>query len=364
MQAKAQIKPLIVDQAILAKNLAMLTLAAESKQTIPVLSTVLLEAKDGRLHMTATDLDVALGCSCDVVDFAPLVCAVNAKLLASIVSKATEDVRFEVDGSRLKVSYADSEMRLPVTEREHFPNIQRIEAGELELSAGIVHKLICQTDYVVDNEESRHAVVAALLRYKDGHIEAVTNDPHRLAVARAEAESTAFNLVIPKRVLNVLRAILDKQETVHIADSENLLRFDLPNMTLTGRKLAREFPNVDFVLNSLAPTKSVTVKTAAFKAAVDRVADFRDDRSHKVRIDFVPGYLELSSINVDRGQGKTRLAIDYTDEPTAVGLNVIYLAAALRVIDTDEITLQFSQTEQPVIIDANGYRAVIMSMRL
>jgi DNA polymerase-3 subunit beta len=364
-RAQTQTEPLIIDRTVLAKNLAALTLACDSKQTIPVLSAVLLETKDDRLHMTATDIDVALECLCEVVAFAPVVAAVNAKLFASIISRATEDVQLQIAGTWLKVSYADTEMLLPITEKEHFPNIQRIEAGELELPAEIVRKVIGQTEYAIDKTEGRYSLQAGLLRYKDGQVEAIGNDGTRMAIASAEAEAEpkSFNLVIPQKALKVLYAVLEGRERVLIAQNDNLLRFDIDRMVLTVRKLARDFPNCDFVLGQLGLTGSVALNTKSFRSMIERMFDLRDNQTRHARITIENGWLDMEYVAVDRGQGRSRIAVEYAGEPIKFGVSVVYLREAVGVIDANDLTLRWSTNDKPIAIDAPGYRAVIMTIQ-
>lgn len=366
MTAKLKQLATIISRAKLIKQLAALLTACETKTTIPILATVLLELRDGVLHLTATDLDVSLECQCEVETAgSPFAVAINARLLNSLVAKASNEIRLEIDGSRMRLSYDGMDSLLPFDEREHYPNVQRLDAGELAIPATILRSLIRQTSFAIDKEESRNVVVAALCRYRDGRIEMVANDPGRLAIVGVKGEHKPFMFVLPRKGITALYGILEGQDgNVLVAQNDNLLRFDVAGMVLTARKLSRDFPNIDFVLSKVQTTSEFTVKTAALKIMLDRMADFSDDHSSHLRMTVEPGSLTMQRISSERGEGKTRLAIEYAGEPVTIGVTRTFFLDAVRVVGTEDVVIKFSDPDSPIVVESNGYRSVIAPCHL
>lgn len=351
-----------IDAGLLAKELTVLETACERKETIPILSTVLLETVGQRLHLTTTDLDVSLEASCAVEVGRDYATAVRARQLTGIVTKGSGPLTFRLDGERLTVKDLTAEINLPASDKSHYPSVQKIEEGLISLPAKPLRSMIHKTALAIDKVESKWSLSAVLLRSKEGKMEMTANNQHRISVASAELDGESFEMTIPKKALQILYSLLDQVESVTVNQTNNLLRFDLGERILTARKLATSFPRIDNFLAQVKTTAEVTLETAIVRRALERLEVLLDDRTEHIRLE-IGSSLTIGCASADRGEGKITVPVGYDGKPLVIGINYRYLLDALKVIDTPNFSLAFDKPESPVVLTSGGYRSIIQPIR-
>ena len=363
----------------LAKELNLLQGVVEKKNTIPILSNVLLEtAGQSLITMVATDLDVSLQteCAADVTEAGSVV--VQAKKLFDIVRNLPDsDIHFiKEENDWTKITCGLSEFKIVGQAKEHFPSTPQFNGAGLEISASLLHSLISRTIYAITQEESRYALNGALLLFSEGKLQVVATDGHRLASVTANVEkagptdeASQVRVIIPKKALTeLLRLTSGSDEVVEFSKDDNHLYFRMGPRQLTSRVLAGQFPNYDLVMPK-SNDKLVPVNADRITQAIKRAALMADERSHGVKFDLANGRLNITSQSADVGEARETIAVDFQGDSLNIGFNAQYLLDFFAVVGSEEVVFEFKDDQSPALLrpptaEPYDYRYVVMPMRL
>lgn len=356
------------------KELNLLQGVVEKKNTIPILSNVLIESSDtSSVSMVATDLDVSLstGCAAEVAETGSMV--LQARKLFDIVRSLPDaDISFHKEANdRVKITCGSSEFKLVGQAKEHFPTTPSAADFELAIPASMLHTLINRTIYAITQEESRYALNGSLLQLGDGKIQMVSTDGHRLALASATLEKdiaeNKARVIIPKKALTELAKLTAGADgELQFGKDENHLFFKLGHRQLASRMLSGQFPNYELVLPK-NNDKTIELNSEKLAQAIRRVALMADERSHGVKLDISEGRLNITAESADVGEAKETIAIDYNGEPVGIGFNAQYLLDFLSAAGSEQVSFEFKDEQSPALLRPDGsgdYQYVIMPMRL
>lgn len=358
------------------KELKLSQGAVEKKSTIPILSNVLVEAVEDAIVLTATDLEQTIRCSCPAKVKKQGSSTLPATLLLHYVQLLPEvtEIHFKLDDNFwMRLACGRAKARIAGMSRDSFPNAPE-ELGVViaAIPLGQLVSMIGQVDYAISREESRFTLDGALLVLKEGAITMVSTDGHRLAFVERKAEiSGAYRLLLPRKALTQLSKLSGSEDgatLVQISRDNNSLFFRIGERLLISRELTGNFPDYARVLPKELP-HSVTVQREALKAALDRVAQFSDERSHAIRLAFHPGELKLQASDIETGESEESVEIEYAGPVTNIGLNVAYALDFLRATSESSLRIQFTNEKgavefQPVGDQTGEYRYVVMPMRI
>ncbi len=365
-----------LSKATLLKELNLLQGVVEKKNTIPILSNVLIEANgEATLSLVATDLDVSLETECAAEIAAPGAIVLQAKKLFDIVRNLPEaEITFEkTDNDWVKITCGAAEFKVVGQAKEHFPTPPQSKQAGAKVSAAVLHNLINRTIYAITQEESRYALNGALFMTAEDRVQMVATDGHRLALVSVKQEgataSDPFKVNIPKKALaELLKLTAGSEELVEFVEEENHLFFKLGQRQLSTRLLAGQFPNYELVLPK-DNDKRVALNTEKIAQAIRRAALMADERSHGVKFELSNGRVEISSQSADVGEAKETLPVDYTGDPLSIGFNAQYLLEFFNVVGTSEVVYEFKDEQKPTMLrpvgdDQYDYQYVVMPMRL
>ena len=366
-----------VSKSELLKELTATQGVVERKMTIPILSNFLFEAAEGELTITATDLDLSLRTSCRADVKREGACTIPARKFydyVKLLGEGNVGVKL-LENHWVNIRSGRSNTKMVGMARSNFPSLPAFPtSGAVKIPAQTLRTLIAKTVFAISTEESRYTLNGALLVLKPESITMVATDGHRLA--HIVKEGIPFEIagemktLIPRKAMAELLTLLGAPELefVEFAKDESTLFFRLGSRLLTSRQLTGQFPNYEAVLPK-EHNKSITVRTEDLLAAIQRVAQFADERSGAIKMRFEHNELRISSSSTETGESEDSIETAYNAEPLSIGFNSAYLVDFLKATDSDNVYIEFKDSQsagqlRPEGIDEYKYRYVVMPMRI
>jgi DNA polymerase-3 subunit beta len=366
-----------VKKADLVKELSLGQGVVEKKTTIPVLSNVLVEAREGEVILTVTDLELGIRSSCPAVVKKSGATTVPARKLLDYV-RLLPDAELAIKVSEnhsANIVCGRARTRIAGMARDNFPELPKMPAALTSIPAGLLANVISKTIFSIANEESRYTLTGGLMVLKEGALVMVATDGHRLAHIEMthsfEGISGELKALVPKKAMvEILKMATEagSSASVGFATDENHLFFECGKRLLIARRLTGQFPDFERVLPK-EKGHSVVLNREEVTAAVRRVSQFADDRSHAVRLELTSDELKLVSSGSDVGESEESLPIEYGGEKMKIGFNSQYLLEFLGVAETETVEIDFrgedsaGQLRLPAAEGVN-YRYVVMPMRI
>ena len=367
-----------VSKSELLKELTATQGVVERKTTIPILSNYLFEAADDRLTLTATDLDLSLRTSCATKVKKEGSCTIPARKLYDYVKLLPDgDISIKLlENQWISIRCGRSNTKMVGMARANFPTLPVFPtAGAVKIPAKVLRAMIGKTIFAIANEESRYTLNGALMVLKPESITMVATDGHRLAHVERPGEkfegiSGEMKTLVPKKAMNELRILLDATDSDHVefAKDDSTLFFRIGQRLLTSRQLTGQFPNYEAVLPK-DNNKSITVKAADFSSAIQRVAQFADERSGAIRMKLEKNELKISSSSTETGESEDSLETAYDGDLVTMGFNSAYLLDFLKAAGADQVRLEFKDSQsagqlRPEEGEDYKYRYIVMPMRI
>ncbi len=370
---------LTIEKAALMKSLGHVQSVVERRNTIPILSNVKLEASDGRLALTATDLDLAIDESVDVETAVPGGTTVPAHTLYDIVRKVSEGAQIELalnpEDHRLTLTAGRSRFTLACLPGDDFPVMS---GGDLphrfELPAADLKRLVDKTRFAVSTEETRYYLNGIYLHVteSDGEsvLRAVATDGHRLArvqLAAPEGSNGMPGIIIPRKAVGELRKLIDEFDgVVGIALSDTKIRFSFDSAILTSKLIDGTFPDYSRVIPQ-SNDKVMEVDGKSLAEAVDRVSTISSDKTRSVKLALEKDRLTLSVTSPENGTATEELAVDYQSDPMEIGFNSRYLMDILGQVEGELVHVVLADSASPTLVRDNADAEalyVLMPMRV
>ena len=371
-----------IERATLLRCLSHVQSVVERRNTIPILSNVLIEASaDGTVKLMATDLDLQVVESMQAVSVeAPGAITVSAHLLFDIARKLQEgsQVGIETADNRMTVKAGRSRFQLPTLPRDDFPVIVE---GDLptsfELPAKQLAELIDRTRFAISTEETRYYLNGIFLHVSDEDqpvLKAAATDGHRLArytLPRPEGAQGMPDVIVPRKAVGELRKLLDEalDGNVEIDLSASKIRFTLGGeggVVLTSKLIDGTFPDYSRVIPT-GNDKLLKVDPKSFFEGVDRVATIATEKTRAVKMGLEPDKVTLSVTSPDNGTAAEELPAQYGSEGFEIGFNANYLKDILQQIDGDTVELHLADPGAPTLIrqdEKSPALYVLMPMRV
>jgi len=368
-----------VSKSDLLKELTATQGVVERKTTIPILSNFLFEAGGDRLAITATDLDLSLRTAAPAKVKKEGSCTVPARKLYDYVKLLGEgDISIKLlENHWVHIRSGRSNTKMVGMARGNFPALPVFPAeSAIQIPAAVLKNLIAKTIFAISNEESRYTLNGALLVLKPESLTMVATDGHRLAHIEHGnsklAVSGEMRVLVPKKAMAELSTLLSVSDapTIDFAKDESTLFFRVGGRLLTSRQLTGQFPNYEAVLPR-DNNKSVTVHCDELSAAIQRVAQFADERSNAIRMRLEKNELKVSSSNTETGESEDSIETSYTGDAMAIGFNSQYLLEFLKVVGTGDVRFEFKDAQSAGQLRPDEasdseykYRYIVMPMRI
>ncbi|MBS1855310.1 MAG: DNA polymerase III subunit beta [Acidobacteria bacterium] len=368
-----------VSKSDFVRELSLSQGVVEKKTTIPILSNVLIEADGERVTLTATDLELGIRCSCPARVKKEGSGTVPARKLLDYIRLLPEgDVNMKfLENHWASITSGRSRTRIAGMSRESFPELPAMPEPTAEIPVSTLAAMIARTSFAISMEESRFTLNGALLLLRPEGLTMVATDGHRLAYVQADPASSGssekpFRALIPKKAMNELTKLADdagEGAKAVVAGDDNHLFFQVGHRLLMTRKLTGNFPDYERVLPKDHP-HTATVERNEIRSAIERVAQFADERSRAIRVQFTSGEVRVFSSSVETGESEESVPGQYTGPDLEIGFNAQYLLDFLRVIPQEQVAFELKDQKSAGELRPAGaaaaeqYRYVVMPMRI
>ncbi|MDP8993885.1 MAG: DNA polymerase III subunit beta [Pseudomonadota bacterium] len=366
-----------IERATLLRSLGHVHSVVERRNTIPILSNVLIEGReDGTLRLMATDLDLQINDTVEAQVEQPGATTVAAHTLFDIVRKLPEGSQVAIAAAegKMQVNAGRARFNLATLPRDDFPVIAE---GELptsfELPAATLRQIIDKTRFAISTEETRYYLNGIFLHVSDEAqpvLKAAATDGHRLArvtVPRPAGAEGMPDVIIPRKCVGELRKLLDELDgTVQVSLSESKVRFGLGNAILTSKLIDGTFPDYSRVIPT-ANDKLLRIDTRSFEEGVDRVATIASEKTRAVKMSLERDKVTLSVTSPENGTAAEELAGDYGADGLEIGFNARYLLDILGQIEGDTVEVHLADPAAPTLLresDKAPALYVLMPMRV
>lgn len=343
----------------------------ERRQTMPVLANVLLSARDARLAITGTDLEVELVATTQVKVDQPGDVTVPGRKLLDIFRALPEaaSVTLSSEGERVVMRAGRSRFTLSSLPAAEFPVIEEINAHQvLNLPQGEFRRLIDKTHFSMAQQDVRYYLNGLLLETQASALRAVATDGHRLALCEMTLEEAAKpgQVIVPRKGVLELQRILGAEGTIELAIGVNHVRAQIGEIRFTSKLIDGRFPEYGRVIPA-SPPQVVQADRELLRQALQRTAILSNEKYRGIRLAVRTDLLTIQAHNPEQEEAEDQVEVVYPGEELEVGFNVNYLLDALGAIETQRIELGLTDANSSCLIHAPGVthtRYVVMPMRL
>ncbi len=344
----------------------------ERRQTMPVLANVLLSARDGRLAVTATDLEVELVASTETeIQQAGDVTVPGRKLL-DILRALPEKlvVSFSLEGEKITVRAGRSRFSLSTLPAAEFPVIDDINAEQtVRIECTAIARLLEKTHFSMAQQDVRYYLNGMLLEIDAETLRAVATDGHRLALSEAplaRKAKTRQQVIVPRKGVLELQRILNGQGVCELAIGTNHVRAKIGEVRFTSKLIDGRFPEYSRVIPA-APAAAIKADRDALRQALQRTAILSNEKYRGIRMNVKENKLTIQAHNPEQEEAEEDIEVGYQGPELEVGFNVNYLLDALSAIDGTDVELGLTDSNSSCLIRSPGEsssRYVVMPMRL
>ncbi|MCK2043355.1 DNA polymerase III subunit beta [Chromohalobacter sp. TMW 2.2308] len=358
----------------LLRPLSLVAGVVERRQTLPVLSNVLLEVRDTQLALTGTDLEVELiGRTAPHHVDEPGSATVPARKLMDICKSLPErtDITFTLEEGRAVLRAGRSRFTLSTLPVAEFPNIEGSQSDTtLTLTRGTLKHLIDATSFAMAQQDVRYYLNGMLLEFGHHLVRTVATDGHRLAVCARSAEvdvEPSQKLIVPRKGILELARLLDgSDEPVELTIGGTHLRAQTGDFTFTSKLVDGKFPDYERVVPR-GGDKVVIAERGELRQVLSRTAILSNEKYRGVRLNLEEHNLRVTANNPEQEEAEENVAIEYEGDTLEVGFNVGYLVDVLGVLDADRVQMTLSDPNSSALLEEPGggdAMYVVMPMRL
>ena len=360
-----------VAREALLKPLQAVIGVVERRQTMPILSNVLLVAREGELSVTATDLEVELVAQADVETEAGGEITVSGRKLLDICRALPEGsvVGVSVSGEKMAVRAGRSRFNLATLPAAEFPVVEDIKAGQsISVNQEILGRLFDKTHFSMAQQDVRYYLNGLLLETGAGQLRAVATDGHRLALCQADVDGEVEEqqVIVPRKGVLELQRLMTGDGDLNIELGSNHIRIQLDGIRFTSKLIDGRFPEYERVIPKES-SNELKADRGAFQGALQRTAILSNEKYRGIRLVIRDSGVILQAHNPEQEEAEEELEVEYSGEDIEIGFNVNYLLDALGAIDGDEVTLSVQDSNSSCLIRRPGSddcKFVVMPMRL
>ncbi len=360
------------------KGLQRIQGVVEKKNTMPILSNMLLTADSNGIEIVATDLEIGLRGRYAAEVEKPGAVTVSAKKMYEIVRELpAEDIQIKVEENNfVKIQSGRSQFKLVGLPREEYPSLPDVaEEGMIVFDGATFRDMIKKTLYAVGENDARfvlNGLFIHMTKVKGGlSVRMVGTDGHRLSMIDriVDAEHKEESVIVPKKAMLELRRLLEEDSPtaeLRVGFSKNHALFMRDGLFMVSKLIDGNYPNYLQVVPAKS-TKKFAVSKDAFTHAVKRVSILSKEKTNAVKMQLDTDRLVLSTNNPEVGEASEELGVTYQGESIAIGFNSRYVMDVLTAMDRQMINLELNDPLSPCLITEEGddqYKCVVMPMRV
>lgn len=357
----------------LLKPLQAVAGIVERRHTLPILANVLLEMKDGRLFLTATDLEMQITAASPFEVQESQAITVAARKLHDLLRALPDTATLNIDSSSSKMTVRAGRSRfnlqtLPATD---YP---RIGVGDeqlqsLSLAQRDLRTLINAAEFAMAQQDIRYYLNGMLLVIDGSSLQAVATDGHRLSWASFAIPGSyqRQEVILPRKtVLEIGKLLADVEDPVTIDVLPNQVRFRFANIELVTKVVDGKFPDYNRVIPT-GHTKVIELPRLELLAALQRAAILSNEKFRGVRVVLSPGQLRIVCTNTEQEEAEEEIEVAYQGEPLDIGFNITYLLDVLQNVSAERVQLAFGDANSSALVtipERDDYKYVVMPMRI
>tara|TARA_Y100000590_G_scaffold406991_1_gene496813 strand:- start:372 stop:1487 length:1116 start_codon:yes stop_codon:yes gene_type:complete len=369
---------LIVEKNTIFKALSHVQSIVEKKNTLPILSNILIEAKDNNITLSSTDMDISITekINSNTIDNGST--TVNASTLYDIIRKLPENKEIEIisnDGKILSIRSGSSRFSLGCLPKEDFPIIDIENPGiKINIDSQTLLNLIDKTKFAISNEETRYFLNGLYFNLRNENnaniITIVGTDGHRLSkidYLNENLPSESIGVIIPKKTINELSKLLAEYSgEIEINLTSNKIVFFINESILISKLIDGNFPDYKRVIPG-ENNNVLKLNRLNFSAAVDRVSTINSDKLPIVKLKLLNNIMNISTSNTDNGTATEDIETEYNGDEIEIGFNSKYVLDIVNNLEDEEIHLSFKDNSSPITATEKSNEKliyVLMPMRI
>ncbi|HSV16957.1 MAG TPA: DNA polymerase III subunit beta [Casimicrobiaceae bacterium] len=345
----------------------------ERRHTLPILANVLLEQKDGRLNVTATDLEMQITAVSELAGKDGQSTTVGARKLQDLLRALPDDASLNVDatGSKMTVRAGRSRFNLQTLPATDYPRIT-LGAEQLQtisLPQNQLRALLRLAEFAMAQQDIRYYLNGMLLVLEAASLQAVATDGHRLSWASIAVDGsfTRQEVILPRKtVLELAKLLADVDEPVTIDILANQARFRFGNVELVSKVVDGKFPDYNRVIPT-GHTKQIELPRSELLAALQRAAILSNEKFRGVRLVLGDDTLRIICTNSEQEEAEEEIEVPYKGDALDIGFNITYLLDALSNLSSEQVRFAFGDANSSALVtmpDRDDYKYVVMPMRI
>ncbi len=368
-----------IEKEVFLKGLARIQGVVEKRNTIPILSNVLIEAVDEQIFLTATDLEVGMKASHPAQVVSPGKVTVSAKKIYEIIKELPEkEISFTAkENCWIEIRCGKSLFNIVGLSAEEFPYFPQPGKEQfIPISSALLKEMIDKTAFSMSIDETKYNLNGIYFRSLETegkpHLALVATDGHRLSMINREMDVSEIpelekGVIFPRKGIFELKKIADEGESdIQLGFMDNNAVIKKDQTVVVMRLVDGEFPDYHRVIPK-ANEFSATIPRDPFLHALRRMSILSSEKSRGVKLSLREGLLEISSSNPDLGDAREDLEVDYTGPELSIGFNARYLLDILQALESEKVQLKVKDNISPGMVTPpteGDYLAVVMPMRL
>jgi len=365
----------ITKKSEIVDSLQMGASIAERRQTIPILANLKIVAMDRKIEITATDLEIQLKTVSEVKEVieegeTTVSARKMSELCRSLPDK--EALEFNLNNGKLTVSSKNFHADFATISALDFPELDiKDETDSLSVESKTLKRLLNKTAFCMASQDVRYYLNGLLVEYKEGNINAVATDGHRLALATTQLKETieeeGKRQIIPRKaVLELAKILREDNDNINLSFGNSSLRIKDINLDFSTKLIDGKFPDYEKVLPAGEPD-ALGVSKDSLQSALTRASVLSNEKYRGVRFELSNNNLKLTANNPEKELAEELLEVNYRGSPMEIGFNIGYLLDVLATIESETVELNFYGEESSCLIREPGNKLeayVIMPMRL
>jgi len=345
----------------------------ERRQSLPVLSNLLVTLAKGEIRLTATDMEVELVSIMKLAESKEAEFTLPAKKLLDICRALPEeaDINISFDGDRAQILSGKSRFTLAILPAQEYPIIEMQDTvAEFSITQSAFKDLLEKTAFAMAQQDVRYYLNGLLLEVESDRIRAVATDGHRLALHDIECktgvESIAQIIVPRKGAMELVRLLEGGEEELKVQLSNNHIRIVLSDLIFTSKLIDGKFPDYDRVIPEPGDTP-VFADRELLRQSLTRASILSNEKYKGVRIQLTKGKLNALAHNPEQEEAEEEVEVDYQGQEIEIGFNVSYLLDALNIIKTKKVKINIQDPNSSCLLSSDTdatSKYVVMPMRL
>ena len=357
----------------LLKPLGVVSGVVERRQTLPILSNILLRYNGKDLVLTGTDLEVEISAHLSLSSGKSGEITLPARKLYDICRALPADATIDIslDKEKVLIKSGKSRFRLLTMPAAEFPSIETAQwEHTISLPQKQLRRLLEKTMFCMAQQDVRYYLNGLLFEISNNRLRTVATDGHRMSLADVDVSNSINGekqVILPRKgVQEMIRFLEDSDQTVEIQIGANHMRASLNGLVFTSKLIDGRFPDYNKVIPK-NQTIRIQTRRESFRETLNRAAILSNEKYRGVRFGLSPGLMTLTAHNPEQEEAQEELQIDYKGDNLEIGFNVNYISDAVTALDTDEVELSLSDPNSSCLLQSPGntrHLYVVMPMRL